>query len=96
MNFLSWIVVGLIAGVLAKWIMPGKEQYGLLLTIIIGIVGAMVGGFLFGLFGGPVVTGINLTSIFVAVVGAVVLLAVYGFVTKRHAGHPTEPPAASV
>lgn len=78
MGILSWIIVGAIAGVIAKLIMPGRDPGGFIITILLGIVGAIVGGFLVGLVvGGDVVTGINLTTIVVAVLGAILLLALY-------------------
>lgn len=78
MNILSWIVFGLIAGAIAKFIMPGKDPGGCLVTILIGIAGAFLGGFLSRelLDGGPV-TGFDLRSFAIAVLGAIVLLLVY-------------------
>jgi len=70
MGIIAWIVLGLIAGVLAKMIMPGRDPGGIIVTILIGIAGALVGGFVFSLFGGGGVTGVNLGSIIVAVVRA--------------------------
>lgn len=81
MDWLSWIVVGLIAGVIAKFIM--KDSLGWIMTIILGIVGAFVGGWASGLLGGPTVTGLNLTSILVAAVGAIIVLFVYGLISRR-------------
>jgi uncharacterized membrane protein YeaQ/YmgE (transglycosylase-associated protein family) len=81
MGFLSWIIVGLIAGIIAKLIMG--DSFGWIITIVLGIVGAFVGGWAFSLFGGPSVTGINLMSILVAVVGAVIVLAIYGLIVRR-------------
>jgi uncharacterized membrane protein YeaQ/YmgE (transglycosylase-associated protein family) len=76
--------VGLIAGILAKIAMPGPDPGGMLLTIVIGIAGAVVGGLVVNeLLGGPGVTGFNLTSVLVATFGSVVLLAVYRLVTRR-------------
>ena len=76
--------MGLIAGILAKIAMPGPDPGGVLLTIVIGIVGAVIGGFVMNnLLGGPGVTGFNLTSILVATFGSVILLAVYRLVTRR-------------
>jgi uncharacterized membrane protein YeaQ/YmgE (transglycosylase-associated protein family) len=72
-----WIVIGLIAGVLAKLIMPGDDPGGFIITILIGIAGAFVGGLVFNLFGGAGVTGFNIWSILVATIGAVILLAIY-------------------
>ena len=84
MGILSWILVGLIAGVLAKIAMPGPDPGGIILTIIIGIVGALIGGFVVNnILGGPDVTGFNLTSVLVATLGSIILLAVYRLVTRR-------------
>src|SRR5215210_965886 len=76
-GIISWIVVGLIAGVLGKLIMPGRDPGGFLLTIVIGMIGALVGGFVVQLLGGAGVTGFNLWSILVATLGAIILLAIY-------------------
>jgi len=73
-GIISWIVVGLIAGILGKLIMPGRDPRGFLLMIVIGMVGAIVGGLLVNLLGGVGVTGFNIWSILVATLGAVVLL----------------------
>lgn len=86
MGILTWILVGLIAGVLAKIAMPGPDPGGIILTIVIGIVGALIGGFVVNrLLGGPNVTGFNLPSILVATLGAIILLAVYRLITRRAA-----------
>ena len=77
------IVVGLIAGVLAKWIMPGPDPGGIIVTILIGIAGAFVGGFIVQSLGGPGLTQIGITSILISTFGAVVLLAVYRLITRR-------------
>ncbi len=77
MGILTWIIIGLIAGALGKLIMPGDDPGGFIVTIILGIVGAFVGGFVFSLFGGAGVTGFNLGSILVATVGAIIVLAIY-------------------
>ena len=80
------IVIGLVAGALAKWVMPGPDPGGIIITILIGIAGAFVGGLIVQwLFGGPKLTGISLTSIFVATLGAIILLAVYRLITRRAA-----------
>jgi uncharacterized membrane protein YeaQ/YmgE (transglycosylase-associated protein family) len=76
MSFLAWIVLGLIAGFIGSKIV-NKSGEGLFLDIILGIVGAMVGGWLFSMFGYGGVTGLNLYSLAVAVVGAIVLLVAY-------------------
>ncbi|CAN5890524.1 hypothetical protein BH24DEI2_BH24DEI2_14730 [soil metagenome] len=74
MNFILWIVLGALAGWIASLIM--KTEQGLLIDIVVGIVGAFLGGFLFNTFGAGGVSGFNLYSILVAIVGAVVLLAI--------------------
>ncbi len=83
MGIISWILVGLIAGALAKLIMPGDDPGGIIVTMLIGITGAFVGGFVVGIFGGTGVTGFNIWSILVAILGALVLLAVYRLVASR-------------
>jgi uncharacterized membrane protein YeaQ/YmgE (transglycosylase-associated protein family) len=86
MGILSWIIVGLVAGALAKLIMPGRDPGGILVTMLIGIVGAIIGGFVVGLFvGGDLITGINFTTIIVATLGAIILLALYRLVVGRRA-----------
>jgi uncharacterized membrane protein YeaQ/YmgE (transglycosylase-associated protein family) len=77
MGILALIVVGLIAGLLAKLIMPGRDPGGLIVTPLIGIAGAFVGGLIVGILGGAGITGINVWSILVATLGAVILLAIY-------------------
>jgi uncharacterized membrane protein YeaQ/YmgE (transglycosylase-associated protein family) len=76
MSYLAWIVLGLVAGFLGSKIV-NKTGEGILLDIVLGIVGAVVGGWLFNTFGAAGVTGLNLYSLLVAVIGAVVLLVVY-------------------
>ena len=81
-----WIVVGLIAGILAKWVMPGPDPGGIIVTILIGIVGAFIGGWVLGLLGFSGGTGnFSLGSILTATLGAIVLLAVYRLITRRAA-----------
>ncbi|TMC41391.1 MAG: GlsB/YeaQ/YmgE family stress response membrane protein [Chloroflexi bacterium] len=82
MGIIAWIVLGLIAGGLAKLIMPGRDPGGIIVTMLIGIAGALVGGFVFSLFGGGGVTGLNLGSIIVAIVGALILLALYRMIAR--------------
>jgi uncharacterized membrane protein YeaQ/YmgE (transglycosylase-associated protein family) len=77
MGIFSWIILGLIVGVLAKFIMPGRDPGGLIVTILIGIAGAFVGGFIGSLMGLGPVTGFNLASLLVATLGAVLLLFLY-------------------
>jgi uncharacterized membrane protein YeaQ/YmgE (transglycosylase-associated protein family) len=77
MGIITWIVVGLIAGLLGKLIMPGDDPGGIIVTMLIGIVGAFIGGFVVSIFGGTGVTGFNIWSIIVATIGAIILLAIY-------------------
>ena len=74
MGLLSWIVLGLIVGALAKWIMPGRDPGGLLVTIGLGIAGAFVGGFIGTFLGLGTVTGFNPGSVVIATGGAILLL----------------------
>ena len=83
MGIIAWIVLGLIAGAIAKFIMPGRDPGGIFVTIIIGIVGAVIGGAIGNTLGVGDVTGFNLWSIVLAVVGAMVLLLVYRMVAGR-------------
>jgi uncharacterized membrane protein YeaQ/YmgE (transglycosylase-associated protein family) len=80
-SFLAWIVLGLVAGFIGSKIV-NKRGEGLLLDILLGIVGAVVGGWLFSLMGASGVTGLNLYSLLVAVVGAIVVLVVYHAVRR--------------
>ena len=77
MGILTWIVLGLIVGALAKWIMPGNDPGGIFITILIGIAGALLGGFLSTALGFGAVTGFNLGSVVIAVLGSLVLLFGY-------------------
>jgi uncharacterized membrane protein YeaQ/YmgE (transglycosylase-associated protein family) len=74
MGLLSWILLGLVVGVLAKWIMPGRDPGGLVITILLGVAGAMVGGFLGSSLGLGTVTGFNPGSLVLSVAGALLLL----------------------
>jgi uncharacterized membrane protein YeaQ/YmgE (transglycosylase-associated protein family) len=76
MSFIAWIILGLLAGFIGSKIV-NKRGEGLLLDILLGIVGALLGGWLFNTFGATGVTGLNLYSLLVAVVGSVVLLVGY-------------------
>ncbi len=82
MGLLSWIVMGLVVGVLAKIIMPGKDPGGILVTIGLGVAGAFVGGYLGHHLGFGSVTGLNLHSLLLAIGGAVLLLIVYRFLRQ--------------
>ena len=74
MGIVTWIVLGLVAGILAKLVMPGKDPGGIIITILLGIGGAVVGGFLGTLIGFGNVSGFDLRSVAIAVGGAVLLL----------------------
>jgi uncharacterized membrane protein YeaQ/YmgE (transglycosylase-associated protein family) len=76
MSFLAWIVLGLVAGFIGSKIVNRKGE-GIILDIVLGIVGAVAGGWLFNTFGAAGVTGLNIYSLLVAVVGAIVLLVAY-------------------
>jgi uncharacterized membrane protein YeaQ/YmgE (transglycosylase-associated protein family) len=81
MSFLAWIVLGLIAGFIASKIV-NKQGEGFLLDVVLGIVGAVVGGWLFGLLGASGVSGVNLYSLLVAVAGAIVVLITYHLIRR--------------
>lgn len=83
MGFLAWIVFGLIAGVVAKWLTPGPAPGGFIVTVVLGIVGAAVGGFIGTTLGFGSVSGFDLRSMLVAIVGAIVVLVIYGAVTRK-------------
>jgi len=85
MGLLSWIVVGLLAGLLAKWVMPESDPGGIIVTLLVGMAGSSVGGFIVSILGGTGATGFNVWSILVATLGAVVLLALYRLVARRTA-----------
>ena len=82
MSIIAWLVLGLIAGFIASKII-NKTGEGLWLDIVLGVVGAELGGWLFSLFGMSRVTGLNLYSLLVAVVGAVILLFIYHQLIRR-------------
>ena len=82
MGVISWIILGLIAGFVGGKIV-NKQGQGFWLNIALGIVGALVGGFLFDLIGASPVTGLNIYSMIVAIVGSIVVLLVYNAVTGR-------------
>jgi uncharacterized membrane protein YeaQ/YmgE (transglycosylase-associated protein family) len=82
MSFIAWIILGLISGFIASKLV-NKQGDGLILDIILGIIGAFVGGWLFSTFGMSGVTGVNLYSMLVAVVGAVVVLVIYHALKRR-------------
>jgi uncharacterized membrane protein YeaQ/YmgE (transglycosylase-associated protein family) len=86
MGIISWLVVGAIAGYLAGMLVKGDESLGVIGHIVLGIVGALIGGFLAGVLipgGGDYLTGINVTTIVVAVIGAVIAVVGYGMIRGR-------------
>ena len=82
MSIVAWIILGLIAGFIGSKIV-NKSGEGVLLDIVLGIVGAVVGGWLFSVFGMSQVTGLNVYSLIVSVVGAVVVLVLYHTLIRR-------------
>ena len=82
MSIIAWIVLGLIAGFIGSKLV-NKTGDGLILDLVLGIVGAVVGGFIFNFFGASGVNGLNIYSLIVAVVGAVVVLFIYHAITGR-------------
>lgn len=76
MGILAWIILGGIAGWIASMVMSTDDQQGIFLNVIVGIIGALIGGFVVGMLGGDGVNGFNLYSLLVAVFGSIVLLAI--------------------
>lgn len=83
MGILTWIIFGLIAGAIAKLIMPGTQGGGWLITIILGIIGAFVGGFIGSFLGWGTTDSFDFRSMLLAVGGALIVLWVYGMATKK-------------
>jgi uncharacterized membrane protein YeaQ/YmgE (transglycosylase-associated protein family) len=83
MGILSWIFLGLIAGALAKFIMPGKDPGGIFVTILIGIAGGILGGYLGTFVGLGQIASFDLGGIFIATVGSILLLIIYRVVRKK-------------
>lgn len=83
MGLLSWIVFGLIAGGVAKFLMPGRDPGGCIITVIVGIVGALLGGFLATQLGFGGISGFDLRSFCIAVLGSIVLLIVWRMISGR-------------
>lgn len=77
MGILSWILMGLIAGAIAKLLMPGNDPGGCIITIVIGVAGALLGGFLATLLGFGGVSGFDFRTLIIAVLGSIVLLAIF-------------------
>ena len=83
MGIIAWLVLGLIAGLLAKLIMPGQDPGGIIITILLGIAGALVGGFVGTQLGFGDITGFDLRSLALAVGGSVLLLALYRLLKSK-------------
>ena len=83
MGIFVWIVLGLIAGVVAKWVMPGRDAGGIIVTMLLGIGGALFGGMLAAALGFGGVSGFDIRSLLVAIGGALLLLTGYRLVTNR-------------
>jgi uncharacterized membrane protein YeaQ/YmgE (transglycosylase-associated protein family) len=81
MSIIAWIVLGLVAGFIGSKIV-NKQGEGLVLDVLLGVVGAVVGGFVFNLVGASGVTGLNIYSMFVAVIGSVIVLVIYHAVRR--------------
>jgi len=83
MGILLWILFGLIVGVIAKFLMPGGGQRGIIITIVLGIVGALLGGWIGSLLGLGGITGFDVRSMLIAIGGAMLVLAIYRLVVRR-------------
>jgi len=83
MGYIAWLVLGALAGWIASKIMGTDAEQGAIANIVVGIIGAMIGGFVFNQFGSSSVNGFNVYSLLVAVVGAVILLFIYKLVTGK-------------
>jgi len=84
-DVIAWVVLGLIAGAIAKAIYPGHQGGGILATIVLGILGAVVGGWLGRTLLGAAATGFSIQGIIFAIIGAIILIFIWGLVTRRSA-----------
>ena len=82
MGIIAWIVFGLLAGIIAKWIMPGRTPGGVIVTMLIGVVGAFIGGFIGTQLGFRGISGFDLRSLITAVLGAILLLVLYRVIER--------------
>jgi uncharacterized membrane protein YeaQ/YmgE (transglycosylase-associated protein family) len=82
MGILSWVILGLVVGIIAKFFMPGKDPGGIFVTIILGIAGAFVGGFIGSALGLGSVSGFDIRSLLIAVGGSILLLIIYRAIKK--------------
>jgi uncharacterized membrane protein YeaQ/YmgE (transglycosylase-associated protein family) len=86
MGFIAFLILGLIAGAIAKAILPGKQGGGIFITLLLGVVGALLGGWIGGmLFGADINEFFSLSTWLLAIGGAIIVLLVYGMITKRSA-----------
>ncbi|WP_417234195.1 GlsB/YeaQ/YmgE family stress response membrane protein [Arthrobacter sp.] len=85
MNFLAFLLLGLIAGAIAKAILPGKQGGGWIATLILGVIGAILGGWIGSLFGSGTAGFFDLVSWIWSIIGALIVLIIWGFITKRRA-----------
>jgi uncharacterized membrane protein YeaQ/YmgE (transglycosylase-associated protein family) len=83
MGILLWIVFGLIVGLLAKFILPGRDPGGIIVTVLLGIAGAVVGGFIASAVGFGGMSGFDVRSLLIAIGGAMLLLVGYRYLTSR-------------
>lgn len=86
MGILSWIVFGLVAGVIAKLLMPGRDPGGCIVTMVIGIAGALLGGFLSTALGFGGLSGFDFRSLLIAILGAVILLLIFRLIRGDSGG----------
>lgn len=84
MGILTWIILGLIAGAIARLLIPGKQPGGLITTILLGIAGAVIGGYIGNALLGKTITGIDTSSIILAVIGSVIVIAIYSTIFGKH------------
>ncbi|WP_261844506.1 GlsB/YeaQ/YmgE family stress response membrane protein [Aliamphritea ceti] len=82
MGIISWIILGLVAGALARWLMPGEDKMGWIMTMVLGIAGAFAGGFIGSFVGLGSVSGFNFATIITSTVGAFILLFAYNKFVK--------------
>jgi uncharacterized membrane protein YeaQ/YmgE (transglycosylase-associated protein family) len=85
MHYIYWILFGLVVGIIARFLIPGPQPMGMIMTTILGIVGSFVGGTLFSLFQGGSLTNPQPSGWIGSIVGAILLLLIYGLVAKRSA-----------
>lgn len=83
MGILSWIIIGALAGWIASMITGNNEKMGAFANIVVGIIGGLLGGFAIGLFGGVGITGFNIWSLLVSILGAIILLSIVNLVRRR-------------